>query len=51
MNMFDLVSNVYDADLLISVQDFESLEKEYWPEEDDEEEEYFRWFVRLVNAV
>jgi hypothetical protein len=51
MNVFDLVSNVYDADLMISVQDLESLEKENGPEDEDEEEEYFRWFVNLVSAV
>jgi hypothetical protein len=50
MNIFDLVSNVYDADLLISVRDFESLEKQYGPEEEDDDEEYFRRFVTLVNA-
>lgn len=52
MNLSDLVSNVYDADLLITVQDLESLEKECGPDEEDEEEEeeFFRWFVSKVNA-
>jgi hypothetical protein len=49
-NMYDVVSNVYDADLMITVQDLESMEKEYGPDEEDEEDEYFRWFVTLVNA-
>lgn len=55
-NMYDLVSNVYDADLIISVQDLGSLEKEYGPDEEDEDEdedeekEYFRWFIKMVNA-
>jgi lysyl-tRNA synthetase class I len=50
MNMFDLVSNVYDADLLIAVHDYDSLEKEYGTEEEDEEKEYFRRFVKIVMA-
>ena len=50
-NMYDLVSNVYDANLSITVQDCESMEKEYGPDdEDDDEEDYFRWFVSMVNA-
>jgi len=46
-----MVSNVYDADLLITVQDHESLEKIVAPEEDDDEEAYFRWFVGKVMSV
>jgi hypothetical protein len=49
--MFDLVSNVYDADLMITVQDYESLEKDISYEDLTEEEEYFKWFVRKVNNI
>lgn len=50
MNIFDLVSNVYDADLLVAVQDFESLEKGCGPV-DNEEEEYFKRFIRIISSV
>jgi hypothetical protein len=52
MNMYDLVSNVYDADLLVSVQDLGSLEKQYGPDDEDEDEdgEFFRRFIKLVTA-
>jgi hypothetical protein len=51
MNVFDLVSNVYDTDLMISGKDLESPGKQCGPEDEDEGEEHFRRFVTLVNAV
>jgi hypothetical protein len=49
MNIFDMVSNIYDADLLVTVQDYGSLEKVSVYDDDTEEEEFFRWFVSKVN--
>jgi hypothetical protein len=51
MPNYDWVSNVYDGNLMIMVQDLGSLEKEFGPEDDgDEDVEYFRRFVKLVSA-
>lgn len=49
---FDWTTNVYDGALQIIVQDTESLEKDYGPDDDeDETENFFRRFISLIFAA
>ena len=50
MTNHDWTCDVYEGSLQIIVQDMESLEKEYGPE-DDEKDEYFQRFLKLVAAA